>query len=179
MVEITPCGDAELALGVARGDQACLAVFFQTYHPSVYRYLLCLTGNREDAEDLAQDAILSAASSVRSFRRRSSLKTWVHRVAFHKYTHWRRRQGRQTALSAEIEGGEPFSQVDAAHATLAALERIGPALAHPFVLSEVNGLTLQEIADALDLPLGTVKSRLYTARQRLQQLLAPQESHHV
>jgi len=173
------CQDAELAKGVARQDEASLAVFFQTYHPSVYRYLLCLTGSREEAEDLAQDAILSAASSIKSFRRQASLKTWVHRVAFHKYTHWRRRQRRVVSLSTELADKEPFGQVDAAQATLAALEQIGPALAHPFILLEVNGLTVLEIANILDLPAGTVKSRLHTARQRLQEALSPQETSHV
>jgi RNA polymerase sigma-70 factor, ECF subfamily len=164
--------DYGLARGVARNDEACIAAFFNAYHAGVYRYMLSLTHNVDDAEDLAQDSLLKAKAQIHSYRGESRLKTWVHRVAFHTFTHWSRRHRLGTALlPRSASSGEPFGQIDEAHALMQALTKIGPALAQPLVLQEVNDLSIDEIAEVLDLPAGTVKSRLYTARQRLCQLL--------
>lgn len=168
--ELRHC-DQELAHGLARNDDACIAAFFAAYHAGVYRYMLCLTNNVEDAEDLAQDSLLKAKAHIRSFRGDSALKTWVHRVAFHTFTHWSRRRKPRGVLSAELLApGEPFGQVEAAQALLEALMKLGPALAQPLVLQEINEHSLEEIALILDIPVGTVKSRLSTARQRLRQI---------
>lgn len=168
-------GEAELARGVARGDDACVAAFFNAYHSGVYRYMLCLTGNVEDAEDLAQDSLIQAKSHIRSFRGDSSLKTWVHRVAYHKFTHWSRKRKSHAELTTElIANGRPFQQIDAAQALLKALAELGPLLAQPLVLQEINDLSVEEIAAILGIPAGTVKSRAFTARQRLRALLGDQ-----
>jgi len=73
-------------------------------------------------------------------------------------------------LSHQIPaGGETFGQIDAAQALIKALSQLGPALAQPLVLQEINDLSVEEIARILDIPVGTVKSRLSSARQRLRQ----------
>lgn len=160
-----------LARGVARNDDACVAAFFKAYHPGIFRYMLCLTGSREDAEDLAQDSLLQAKEHIRSYRGDSGLKTWVHRVAYHTFTHWnRRRKPRAEWNSATPAQAEPFGTIDAAQSLLAALTKIGPALAQPIVLLEVNDLSVDEIAAIMNIPSGTVKSRLSTARRRLREI---------
>ncbi|MDR3692260.1 MAG: RNA polymerase sigma factor [Fimbriimonas sp.] len=160
----------ELARGVARNDDACVAAFFQAYHAGVYRYMLCLTNNIEDAEDLAQDSLLRAKAQIRSYRGEAGLKTWVHRVAFHTFTHWNRKRRPRSELSPQLaDNGEPFGRIDAAQALLKALTQLGPALAQPLVLQEISELSVDEIAQILEIPTGTVKSRLSTARQRLRQ----------
>jgi len=165
-------GDKELASGVAENDPACVSAFFNAYHDGVYRYMLCLTNNVEDAEDLAQDSILNARSHIRSFRGESGLKTWVHRVAFHTFTHWNRRNRFRALLTLYIPVREDaIKQIDATQALLSALSKLSPALAQPLVLQEINSLSVDEIARVLDIPAGTVKSRLSAARQRLRQIL--------
>jgi RNA polymerase sigma-70 factor, ECF subfamily len=162
----------ELARGVVRNDPACVAAFFQAYHAGVFRYMLCLTGDLDDAEDLAQDSLLHAKSHIRSYRGGSGLKTWVHRVAFHVFTHWNRRRKPKMALDAEqLSPDQPFDRVVASQTLLAALSKLGPALSQPLILQEVNDLSIDEIATVLNLPAGTVKSRLSAARQRLRQLI--------
>ena len=164
-------GKLELAQGIARNDDACVVAFFAAFRAGVYRYMLCLTNNLEDAEDLAQDSLLKARAQIRSYRGESSLKTWVHKVAFHTFTHWSRRRKPRGILSVELEAsGDPFGHVEAAQALLEALSKLGPALAQPLVLQEINDLSIEEIALILDIPAGTVKSRLSTARQRLRQI---------
>ncbi len=162
----------ELAGGVARNDEACVAAFFRAYHAGVYRFMLGLTNNVEDAEDLAQDSLLRAKAQIKSFRGESRLKTWVHCVAFHTFTHWSRKRKPRSDLKESIPAsGEPYRQVDAAQTLLASLAQIGPALAQPLVLQEINDLSIEEIAVVLGIPEGTVKSRLFTARKRLIHIL--------
>ena len=175
-----PCKDKELAEGVARNDHACVATFFGAYHAGVFRFMLCLTGNRHDAEDLAQDSLLRAKSKIKSFRGDAALKTWIHQVAYHTYTHWNRSRRRHEPLPLQVAGKDrSFTAVDDGQTLLAALVKLGPAYAHPFVLQEVSGHTVEEIARILDIPEGTVKSRLHTARQRMRALLGPEENYHA
>jgi RNA polymerase sigma-70 factor (ECF subfamily) len=165
-------GEVELARGVARNDDACVAAFFLAYHAGVYRYMLCLTNNVEDAEDLAQDSLLQAKAHIRSYRGESGLKTWVHSVAYRTFTHWSRKRKPRGILSTDITAhDERFGQIDAAQVLRAALAKLGPALAQPLILQEINDLTVEEIAQVMGIPVGTVKSRLYSARQRLRQIL--------
>jgi RNA polymerase sigma-70 factor (ECF subfamily) len=164
--------DLEFARGIARNDPACVTAFFNAYHHGVYRYMLCLTNNVEDAEDLTQDSILKAKSRIRSYRGESGLKTWVHRVAFHTFTHWNRKQHPRARLSPHLRSGEEsYGQVDATQSLLSALAQINPALAQPLVLYEINSFSVDEIARVLEIPVGTVKSRLSAARERLKQIL--------
>jgi len=162
--------EIELASGVAKNDDACVAAFFQAYHAGVYRYMLCLTNNVEDAEDLAQDSLLQAKAHIRSFRGEARLKTWVHTVAYRTFTHWSRKRKPRGELTQDLPANEAFAQVDTSQTLLLALSKLGPALAQPLVLQEINDLSVEEIARILEIPEGTVKSRLYTARQRLRQL---------
>jgi len=162
----------ELARGVARNDDACVAAFFRAYHAGVYRYMLCLTNNFEDAEDLAQDSLLQAKTHIRSYRGESGLKTWVHRVAYHTFTHWSRKRKPRGDLSPHIAvTGEPFGQIDTTQALLLALSQLTPELVQPLVLLEINDLSVDEIGRILDIPSGMVKSRLSTARLRLRRHL--------
>lgn len=165
-------GEMDLARGVASNDPACVAAFFKAYHDGVFQYMLCLTNSVEDAEDLAQDSILKAKKHIRSFRGESGLKTWVHRVAFHTFTHWNRRRWVFRKLSPHLPTNDgAFSQIDATQSLLAALSQLSPALAQPLVLQEINRFSVNEIARVLDIPEGTVKSRLFSARERLRQIL--------
>ncbi len=162
----------ELARGVACNDDASVAAFFRAYHAGVYRYMLCLTDSVEDAEDLAQDSLLQAKAHIRSYRGESGLKTWVHRVAYHTFTHWSRRRKPRVPLTSDLVLHEKsFGEIDAAQSLLKAISQIGSALAQPLVLQEISDLSVEEIARILDIPEGTVKSRLFTARQRLRHLL--------
>lgn len=146
-------------------------MFFTVYHPSVYRYMVSLTRNRDDAEDLAQEAILQAKAQIRKFRGESSLRTWVHKIAFHAFTRWTQRRNRPIPEVRVAAPSNPDGIEDLVHS----LQLIGPALSHPFVLQEVGGFSLEEIAEILSIPIGTVKSRLFTARKRLRELLVSEE----
>jgi RNA polymerase sigma-70 factor (ECF subfamily) len=173
--------DEQFAKAVSHGGDADVLAFFRAYHAGVFRYMRCLTPSPEDAEDLAQDAMLQAKAKIRSFRGDSSLKTWVHRVAYHTFTHWQRRQKPQLPPRSHLPTQEDgWESTDARQMLRAALYEMSPILAQAFVLHEVVGFGVEEIAKVLEIPEGTVKSRLSSARQRLRELLTeptPKEHH--
>jgi RNA polymerase sigma-70 factor, ECF subfamily len=166
--------DKELARRAAKGDRAASLRFFQEYQPSVFRYTSSLVASREDAEDLAAEAIVEAHTKLGSFRGDSSLRTWVHRIAFHTFTHWKRKQRNHESLSIEVlEPHSQFGPIDDTEAIRSALSRLPETLRQPFVLCHVNELSSEQVGFILGIPSGTVKSRIHYARAQLRELLEP------
>ncbi len=175
-LHITTAGDWRLASKAAAGDREAGDEFVKRYYTSVYGFLFALTHCRETAEELTQTTFVETWKNLRSFQGRSSLRTWVHRIAYRQYAKWLDSKPR---LSAEITEsatpGHELSVVDALwlHAAIDTLPR---ELRETFVLFYVQELSIKEVADVLAIPRGTVLSRLHTARERLRkQLSAPGE----
>lgn len=156
---------------MVRGDPACIAAFYKTYHTGVFRFMLCLAGNADDAEDLAQESLIRARERIRQYRGDAALRTWVHRVAFTTFTHWRRPRRPEALGPDHPSQGRELEQVEVAAALLSALRKLGPQHALPLVLLEVNDMSVEQIADVMGIPAGTVKSRLFVARKRLREYL--------
>jgi len=95
--------DRELAEKVASGDPAAIAKFVDRFYPPIYRFLWHATGSREDAEDLASQALLRARADVRKFRSDGPLAAWIYRVARREFLRFRRRQ----ALTALFKNTHP------------------------------------------------------------------------
>lgn len=166
--------DLELATAVAAGDRSALLEFIGRYHPSVFRYMVSLVRRVEDAEDLAMEAMLTAQRKAKTFKGNSSLRTWIHRIAYHEFTHWKRRQRPTLGLSQNLTSpGRPFADIDDAEALRSGLALLPEKLSQPFILHEISDLPLAEVATILNLPIGTVKTRLFQARERLRELLTP------
>lgn len=141
-----------------------------------------MTAGRGDAEDLAQEVFVRAWKSLRSFRGDSTFRTWLHRVAINVVRTSQSRQGRMMRMftAAREDRPDPPSEAEPVDATLARRQVIDRALASlpedlrlAVTLRDLQGLDYREIAALLDLPLGTVESRIFRARQRLKPLLAP------
>jgi RNA polymerase sigma-70 factor (ECF subfamily) len=168
--------DRELAHAVGRGDQSAVLEFVELYHGGVFRYMRGLVPRREDAEDLAIQTMTQAHQKIRGFRGESSLKTWVHRVGYRQFTHWQRRQQSTRSLPDElVSQPKPFDAVHEADALRDVLLQLPETLRHPFVLHEINDLSVEDVAAILKVPEGTVKSRLHSARAKLRELLTSQE----
>lgn len=166
--------DVELAAAIAANDRQALAAFVETYHAGVFRYMVSLIRKVEDAEDLAMETMLSAQRSAHRYRGQAALKTWVHRIAYHEFTHWQRRQRPFLPLRRDIAKVEnAFAEFDDSEALLQALSLLPDKLRQPFVLHEINELPLSDVASVLNMPLGTVKTRIHQARLRLRELLTP------
>jgi RNA polymerase sigma-70 factor (ECF subfamily) len=153
----------------------------------VFNVCLRLVGNRADAEELTQQALLAAYQAIRGFDGRSAFYTWLYRIAVNQCLSWRRRAERRT-VSMEARGVEPVvtrrpasnpspeeaADTRAMHAlVLAALDRLEPDQRAVVVLRDIESLDYDAIAAILGVPRGTVKSRLHRAREALRQVLSP------
>lgn len=155
------------------------------YQTSVYRALVGWVGNRGDAEDLTQDTFLLAYRNLKGFQQRSSLRTWLLRIAYHQAISHRRKAARRRSLApasdptpaeALVDGriGSPGEQLertlDAARLH-EAIQQLPVEYRDLIVLRDLQDLDYQSIAQTLEIPLGTVRSRLHRARLELKMIL--------
>ena len=171
-----------------RGDQDAFASLVHLYEKRVMALALRICRSPEDAAEAAQEAFLAAWQGLPNFRGEASFSTWLYRLTTNLCIDWLRRQKRrqETAPAVSLDDeeagwAEPADWEQDPHRRLEASER-GRALARglerlpeyqrrPLVLRELSGLSYQEIAQALDLDLGTVKSRIARARLSLRKIL--------
>jgi len=172
--------DIETARNIANGDAEVTESFVLSHYASLYRFMRQLTGHREDAEDLTQQAFIKAKQQIASYRGKASLRTWLYRVAFHEYTHWKRSRRRTQSLESAPPRVEPaYEACLDAEALLNALRRLPDPLQEAFLLFEVQELTLEETANVLRVPKGTVKSRLHNARRKLHLMLDGRQENEI
>lgn len=166
--------EARLVERARAGDREAMRELVRRFYPSVLHFLSVLCPNKDDAEELAQESFVKAIDNLRKFKGDSGLRTWLHSIAFHEYTHRRRRE--RPSLSLPDDGPSTLFE---ARSVLAmdlerALECVPEDFRAAFLLCDVQEFSMQEAADVLCVPVGTVKSRLHTARKRLQALLEPE-----
>ncbi|RQX05761.1 RNA polymerase sigma factor [Micromonospora inaquosa] len=167
-----------LARSATHGDPAALTALLVAVRPEVLRLCARFLPNREDAEESCQDTLLAVADGITRFEGRSSFRTWLHRLAANRARSTYRTLRRRWRLEA---GGVPLpDQADPRRTSvvagtrldlLDAFDAVHPDLAEVVALRDVLGLSYPEIAALLDVPLGTVKSRLHLARRQVRQRL--------
>lgn len=175
--------DATLVARVSRGDRAGLDELFRRYRGIAYRVAYRLLGNEADALDAVQEGFVKVIRHIDRFRGRSMLKTWVLRVvsnaALDLGRQRKRRKVRQASVvsvfATEYDPGHRLTgpeRVELRERIAVALAALPEAQRQTFVLHVEGGLNYREVAEALRVPIGTVMSRLFFARKRLQSLLA-------
>jgi RNA polymerase sigma-70 factor, ECF subfamily len=172
--------DLELVHRHLRGDAAAFALIVARHRNRVYAVALRVCGRPEDALDVTQDVFISAMRKLASFRGDAMLSTWLHRLAVNAAVDLARRRGRrehaplEDASDAADQAPGPEEHAIAAHRASEvqrALLRLSPEFRAVIVLHELHDLDYRGVADTLDLPLGTVKSRIHRARIELARLL--------
>jgi len=166
------------------GESEAFGQLAERYQDRLYNALVRFTGSAEDARDIAQDALVQALVKLDRFRRDSAFYTWLYRIAFNRAVSVNRKRRERASLDTLRESGgvdphattpqpeqramsdERAGQVHQALATLADDHR------QILVLREFEGLDYQEIAAVTDIPVGTVRSRLFRARTQLRDALA-------
>lgn len=169
--------DASTLARARDGDAEAFRRLVEHYQRLVASVAFTMTGDRHDAEDVAQEAFLRVYRGLESFRGEAAFTTWVFRVAVSAALDHRRRRRRSFAASPDGEAGELTVDVGRREATpeqreralavVAAMGTLRPALRGPLVLREVYGLEYNEIAVLLDRPVGTVKAAVHRGRRAL------------
>jgi len=185
--------DIELAQCCASGDAEAVRHLVSSNNQRLFRTAWSILKNRAEAEDALQSAYAKALSAIVGFEGRSALTTWLTRITINEALGRRRAQERRLKhLEAEgvqvletcreqlAKGSQaPSPEAEAAREQLRSiLERAIGDLPENFrtvfVLHEIEGVSVEEAAQALEIPTGTVKTRLMRARRKLQQALAPE-----
>lgn len=177
--------DAQLIDDTLQGDGSAFGQLVLKYQDRLYNTLASLTGSRDDAEDVAQEAFVQAFLKLSTFRKDSAFYTWIYRIAFNVAMTRQRRKRPQLSIDGgrDPNGADPpdnsESPVDRlqreerarqVHAALAAISEEHRAI---LVLREMEGCCYETIAEILELPVGTVRSRLHRARMQLRDHLVP------
>lgn len=180
--------DAELVARWRAGDPGAFEDLVRRHEGRVYRFLLRMLGDSTEAEDVAQETFLSLHRNGHRFRGEALFSTFVYRVATNgalnrkrglgRRNSWYRRFAEHQAVGENLPAAPPDPEGAAVHAELHALVqrellRVPDALRAPLVLYDVEGLSYGEIAAALGIPAGTVKSRIHRARRLLRERLSP------
>ena len=193
LVEARPQFEAQFIERLKRGDAAAFEILVNERSGEIYGLLYRLTESSEEARDLTQETFLRAFQSIGHFRGESDLRTWMYRIAINqarnRWRWWRRRRRDATvSIDAVPENGQtPLAgtltsdndrnpEQDAlAHERERALRRALGTLKRVYreavILRDIEGLAYEEIAVALDINVGTVKSRLARGRQELRRKL--------
>ena len=184
---MTPLRELQLVKEWREGDPAALAELLTGYQRRIYGVCSRMVRDREDAADLTQEALIKVIEGISSYDARARLSTWIIRVTMNCcLSHLRKQRLRQHASldEGDDEGtprgvnleqiGEPSSlarveQAEAQRVLLCALEQIEPPMRAILVLRDLQELDYQQIAEVLEVPVGTVKSRLFRARAALRE----------
>jgi RNA polymerase sigma-70 factor (ECF subfamily) len=178
--------DAALIARSARGDRAAFGELVQRYQDRLYNTVYRLLDNAEDAQDVVQDAFLNAYQSLAGFKGDAQFFTWLYRIAVNQAISLKRK--RRLVLSGDARNSgrvviEPLDESEQARPGRAleraddertvqdALNRLSPDHRTVLVLKELEGQKYETIAEILQVPIGTVRSRLHRARLELRDLL--------
>jgi len=174
-----------------QGDREAFSNLVIRYRSRVHAVVMNMVRNEADAWDLSQEVFLKAWLAIGRFEARSSFFTWLYRIAHNLTCDWLRKkrpenagefdetwQSGMVAAGADVAPNSPDSpdaglaRADLRAALEQALSRLSPEHRQAILLKEVQGLKYHEIAEVMDCSIGTVMSRLFYARKKLQEMLA-------
>ena len=181
--------ELRLVQAAKKGDVAAFGELVKRYDRNVFRIALHITQNREDAEDVVQDAFLKAYENLEQFQGQSKFYTWLVRIAVNEALMKlrRRRPERMVSLDQEVQTEEDsmprevadwspnpeelYNQAELRDILGKTIQGLPPSFRTVFVLRDVEGLSTEETAQALELSVPAVKSRLLRARLQLRERL--------
>lgn len=187
--------DAELVERVRSGDVDAYELLVLRYQARVYSHVCRMLGNGDEAADVTQEVFVKVYTTLNQFRGQASFQTWLYRVTANLCVDRHRRRLRSPQIgrsldapvetdSGEVEAeypdtdpeGSPEDSVLSKELQVRvreAMDQLSEKLKSVMVMHDLDGLSYEEIADVLSIPLGTVKSRLFHARAALKELLEP------
>ncbi len=183
-----PSEELVLVRAAKGGDDGAFGELVRRYDRNVFRIAQHITQNREDAEDVVQDAFLKAYTNLQQFQEQSKFYTWLVRIAVNEaLMKLRRRRPGIVSLDEEIQVGEDsvprevadwspnpeqnYNQEELREILSRTIQGLPPGFRTVFILRDVEGLSTEETAEALELSIPAVKSRLLRARLQLRERL--------
>lgn len=176
--------DRALVERAQKGEGEAFDELVRRNQDRIYNAVLRFSGNAEDACDITQGAFINAFRKISGFKGDSAFSTWVYRIAFNQSVSFRREQGRHIAVSLDASEEElvsepaiePFSgrgieSEETRHKIQQALLGLSEDDRRMIVLKDIEGRSYEEIASILEIPKGTVRSRLHRARTALRERL--------
>jgi RNA polymerase sigma-70 factor (ECF subfamily) len=183
--------ETELVLSLQAGSQEAFSWLVSHYHAAVFNLVYGMLGNSGDAADVTQEVFLKVFRGIRNFRQGSSLKTWLYRIAVREGLNrrrwcWRHLRG-QFSITEEpdartavirLEGDEksPLEELESREVQSVvrnALALVPPVFRGAVILRDLEGLGYEEVAEILEISVGTVKSRILRGRRALREVLGP------
>jgi len=183
--------DQQLVERVQRGDKSAFDLLVSKYQRKIFRLLSRLIRDSAEVEDVAQEAFIKAYRALPNFRGDSAFYTWLYRIAINTAKNHLVSQGRRapTTTEADIDEAETFDDgghlrdlntpdsmllsKQVAEAVNRAIDQLPEDLRTAIVLREIEGLSYEEIAESMNCPIGTVRSRIFRAREAIAQELKP------
>ena len=188
-VEVPVDDEQELVARARQGDTAAFSILLRRYEGKIFRLAMNITQNREDAEDVLQESFLKAYEHLDQFLGNSKFYTWIVRIAVNQALMKlrKRRSDRAVSLDEQIDTGEDtivreiaawdpdpeqrYSREELHTILTSVIDELAPIYRTVFTLRDVDGLSTEETAEALDLSVPAVKSRLLRARLQLRDKL--------
>ncbi len=185
-----PADELDLVARAQTGDTAAFNELVTRYRQRAFSMIYNMVRNEQDAWDLAQDGFLKAWKNIGRFRGQSSFYTWLYRILMNVGIDWLRKKhiasgtefddaiglnniapGAMTAPRTEMQPAANISDKEIRARIDAAIERLSPEHRAVIVMREIDGLEYSEIAEQMECSIGTVMSRLFYARKKLQVML--------
>ena len=178
--------DNQLIAECLEGQTAAFGELVRRYQDRVYNTVYRLLDNAEDAQDVVQDAFIHAFQSLSSFKGDSLFFTWLYRIAVNAAISWKRKQRATLRLQLERHAGGGLELPDVAETSQpgyaleqaeegrriqAALNRVSAEHRAVLILKDMEGQKYETMAEILDVPIGTIRSRLHRARLELREVL--------
>ena len=183
--------DAELVARVQRGERQAFDLLVLKYQRKIIRLLSRMVRDPSEVEDVAQEAFIKAYRALPQFRGESAFYTWLYRIAINTGRNWLATNSRRPSSpsSYENEDGETFNETDnltdnntpesamasreIAETVNRSIEDLPEDLRTAIVLREIEGMSYEDIAATMNCPIGTVRSRIFRAREAIAAKLRP------
>lgn len=188
--QIAPDVDQQLVERVQKGDKRAFDLLILKYQHKIFAVISRFIRDHSEVQDVAQDAFIKAYRALPNFRGESAFYTWMYRIAINTAKNYLvARNRRPPATDLEVEDAEFYSGSEAMHEMNTpesnlmrdelqavidlAFQELPEDLRRAVTLREIDGLSYEEIAEAMDCPIGTVRSRIFRARESIDKKIQP------